>query len=126
MSNDKLAQLRGELDQVNLKILELINQRATLVQEIGKVKSKQGINRFDPEREREMLNLIVENNKGPFEDSAIRHLFKQIFSASLDLQKDDNKKVLLVSRKKKQEPHLLQAFGRNYEKSFKNFFNRRR
>jgi 3-deoxy-7-phosphoheptulonate synthase/chorismate mutase len=108
MSNDKLAQLRGELDQVNLKLLELINQRATLVQEIGKVKMKQGINRFDPERERQMLNLIVENNKGPFEDSAIQHLFKQIFKASLDLQKDDNKKVLLVSRKKKQEDTVIE------------------
>ena len=108
MSNDKLAQLRGDLDQVNLKLLELINQRATLVQEIGKVKIKQGINRFDPERERQMLNLIVENNNGPFEDSAIQHLFKQIFKASLDLQKDDNKKVLLVSRKKKQEDTVIE------------------
>jgi 3-deoxy-7-phosphoheptulonate synthase / chorismate mutase len=107
MSNEKLEQLRSELDQVNLSILELINQRAGLVQEIGKVKIKQGVNRFDPERERQMLNLILENNNGPFEDSTIQHLFKQIFSASLELQQDDNRKALLVSRKKKKEDTVI-------------------
>ncbi|MBN6188223.1 bifunctional 3-deoxy-7-phosphoheptulonate synthase/chorismate mutase [Aneurinibacillus sp. BA2021] len=103
MSNEKLEQLRNDLDSVNLQILELINRRAELVQEIGKVKLKQGINRFDPERERAMLNLIIENNQGPFEDGTIQHLFKQIFKASLELQKDNHSKALLVSRKKKQE-----------------------
>ncbi|WCN37059.1 bifunctional 3-deoxy-7-phosphoheptulonate synthase/chorismate mutase [Aneurinibacillus uraniidurans] len=107
MSNEKLEQLRSNLDEVNLEILGLINKRAELVQEIGKLKLKQGVNRFDPERERQMLNLILENNKGPFEDSTIQHLFKQIFSASLELQKDDNRKALLVSRKKKQEDTIV-------------------
>ncbi|BAU29321.1 3-deoxy-D-arabinoheptulosonate-7-phosphate synthase /chorismate mutase [Aneurinibacillus soli] len=107
MSNEKLEQLRGDLDNVNLEILELINKRAGLVQEIGQLKLKQGVNRFDPERERQMLNLILENNEGPFEDSTIQHLFKQIFSASLELQKDDNRKALLVSRKKKQEDTIV-------------------
>lgn len=107
MSNEKLEQLRSNLDKVNLEILGLINKRAELVQEIGKLKLKQGVNRFDPERERQMLNLILENNEGPFEDSTIQHLFKQIFSASLELQKDDNRKALLVSRKKKQEDTIV-------------------
>ena len=107
MSNDKLVQLRTELDQVNIKILDLINERASLVQDIGKLKLKQGVNRFDPERERQMLNLILEHNNGPFEDSTIQHLFKQIFSASLELQQDDNRKALLVSRKKKQEDTVI-------------------
>ncbi|WP_047153022.1 bifunctional 3-deoxy-7-phosphoheptulonate synthase/chorismate mutase [Aneurinibacillus tyrosinisolvens] len=107
MSNETLEELRRELDEVNLKILELINERAALVQEIGKVKLKQGVNRFDPERERQMLNLILEHNEGPFEDSTIQHLFKQIFSASLELQEDDNRKTLLVSRKKKQEDTVV-------------------
>ncbi|WP_019122053.1 bifunctional 3-deoxy-7-phosphoheptulonate synthase/chorismate mutase [Brevibacillus massiliensis] len=103
--------LRQQLDEINLQILGLINKRAELVQEIGKEKLKQGINRFDPERERQMLNLLVENNDGPFSDDTIRHLFKQIFKASLDLQKDDNKKVLLVSRKKKMEDTVLSVKG---------------
>ncbi len=111
MSNSKLEELRERVDQVNLQILELINERARLVQEIGNVKLKQGINRFDPEREREMLDLIIQQNKGPFQDSTIQHLFKQIFSASLELQKDDHRKELLVSRKKKKEDTVVDVNG---------------
>lgn len=111
MSQDQVEILRKQVDELNLQILELMNKRAGLVQEIGQEKLKQGINRFDPEREREMLNLLVENNNGPFTDDTVRHLFKQIFQASLDLQKSDNKKVLLVSRKKKAEDTVITIKG---------------
>ncbi|MED1781329.1 bifunctional 3-deoxy-7-phosphoheptulonate synthase/chorismate mutase [Brevibacillus fortis] len=111
MAHDQIETMRKQIDEINLQILELINKRATLVQELGKEKEKQGSNRFDPERERQMLNLLVENNKGPFNDNAIRHLFKQIFQASLVLQDDDKKKVLLVSRKKKAEDTVITVKG---------------
>lgn len=108
MSNDQLEQLRTELDDINLQILDLLNQRAALSREIGKIKLAQGTNKFDPERERHMLNLITQNNKGPFDDSTVQYLFKQIFKASLDLQKDTNQKTLLVSRKKKSEDTVVE------------------
>lgn len=111
MAHDQIETMRKQIDEINLQILELINKRATLVQELGKEKEKQGSNRFDPERERQMLNLLVENNKGPFNDNAIRHLFKQIFQVSLDLQDDEKKKVLLVSRKKKAEDTVITVKG---------------
>ena len=109
MSNDQLEQKREELDQLNLEILKLINQRATLSKEIGELKLSQGTNKFDPERERHMLNLITENNHGPFEDSTVQYLFKQIFKASLDLQKDSSQKTLLVSRKKKSDDTIVKV-----------------
>ncbi|NEU29971.1 3-deoxy-7-phosphoheptulonate synthase [bacterium LRH843] len=111
MSNQKVDTLRAELDEVNLKLLELINERAHLVQEIGKVKGTQGVNRFDPVRERAMLDHIAENNKGPFETSTLQHLFKQIFKASLELQEEDNSKALLVSRKKHPEDTVIDLKG---------------
>ncbi len=111
MAHDQIETMRKQIDEINLQILDLINKRAALVQDLGKEKLKQGVNGFDPERERQMLNLLVENNNGPFSDNTVRHLFKQIFQASLDLQKDDNKKVLLVSRKKKPEDTVITVKG---------------
>jgi 3-deoxy-7-phosphoheptulonate synthase / chorismate mutase len=111
MSNKELDQLREQLDELNLQILNLINERARLVQEIGKVKENQGVNRYDPVRERKMLNLIKENNNGPFADSTIEHIFKEIFKAGLELQKDDHRKALLVSRKKKPEDTIVEVNG---------------
>lgn len=61
MSNE-MEQLRQQMDKVNLEILELINKRASINQEIGDLKTKQSIKRFDPVREREMLDKIKNNN----------------------------------------------------------------
>ncbi|MBE6182637.1 bifunctional 3-deoxy-7-phosphoheptulonate synthase/chorismate mutase [Heyndrickxia ginsengihumi] len=111
MANQELDQLRNEVEALNLKILELINKRGQLVQKIGKIKETQGVNRYDPVREREMLNLIKEHHDGPFETSTIEHLFKEIFKAALELQEDDHRKALLVSRKKKPEDTIVDVKG---------------
>jgi 3-deoxy-7-phosphoheptulonate synthase / chorismate mutase len=111
MGNDKLDQLRTRIDEINLELLKLINERAQLVQEIGQVKGGQGVYRYDPVRERKMLDLIKEENDGPFDNATIDHIFKEIFKASLNLQKDDHEKALLVSRKKKPEDTIVNVKG---------------
>lgn len=111
MSNKDLNELREKLDDINLSILQLINERAAVVQEIGRVKEKQGVNKYDPLRERAMLDLIEDNNQGPLDNGTIKHIFKEIFKVSLNLQKDDQKKALLVSRKKKPEDTIVTVKG---------------
>jgi 3-deoxy-7-phosphoheptulonate synthase/chorismate mutase len=111
MSNQNLEALRQKVDEINLQILELLNERAKLVQEIGLVKTTHGIKRFDPVRERQVLDLIAKHNKGPFETSTVQHIFKTIFQASLELQEDDHRKALLVSRKKKAENTIVDVKG---------------
>jgi 3-deoxy-7-phosphoheptulonate synthase / chorismate mutase len=111
MGNNELDQLRQRVEELNLELLTLINERARTVQEIGRVKETQGVNRYDPVRERHMLDLITDNNDGPFEDTTILHLFKQIFKAGLELQEDDHRKALLVSRKKKSEDTVINLKG---------------
>jgi len=106
-----LEQLRGQIDQLNLEILELLNKRGEIAKEIGELKGTQGVKRFDPVRERESLNHILANHNGPFEASTIQHIFKEIFKASLELQEDDHRKALLVSRKKKFEDTVVDVNG---------------
>ncbi|MBC6309817.1 bifunctional 3-deoxy-7-phosphoheptulonate synthase/chorismate mutase [Listeria sp. FSL L7-1582] len=111
MGNPNLEELRAQVDSLNIEVLEAINKRANLVQEIGKIKGMQGVIRFDPVRERQMLNAITDANEGPFEDSTIEKLFKEIFKAGLELQEDDNSKALLVSRKNKKEDTIVNVNG---------------
>jgi 3-deoxy-7-phosphoheptulonate synthase / chorismate mutase len=111
LSNNELDQLRNRVDEINLKLLDNINERARLVQEIGRVKEKQGTNRFDPVRERDMLNAIIEHNDGPFDNTTIEHIFKEIFKAGLDLLQDNHRKELLVSRKKKSTDTIIRVNG---------------
>lgn len=111
MSKVELDNLRERVEEINLQILNLISERGKLVQEIGKVKEAQGVNRYDPVRERKMLNNILEHNEGPFETSTIQHIFKEIFKAGLEIQEDDHRKALLVSRKKKPEDTIVDVKG---------------
>ncbi|MFB4166763.1 bifunctional 3-deoxy-7-phosphoheptulonate synthase/chorismate mutase [Virgibacillus sp. JSM 102003] len=111
MSHNEMDELRRQLDDVNTELLDLITSRAKIVQQIGKIKHKQSIKRFDPVRERKMLDELTGKNNGPFEDSTIEHIFKEIFKASLELQEDDHRKALLVSRKKKPEDTIIDIKG---------------
>ncbi|HEX6594634.1 MAG TPA: bifunctional 3-deoxy-7-phosphoheptulonate synthase/chorismate mutase [Bacillota bacterium] len=97
----ELKVLRSQIEEKTLELLKLLNERGEIAQQIGKLKEMQGVKRFDPVQERRLLDLIAKHNKGPFTTSTVQHLFKQIFKASLGLQEDDNRKALLVSRKKK-------------------------
>ncbi|GGD47634.1 protein AroA(G) [Paenibacillus nasutitermitis] len=103
MSHKNLDVLRKKMDSVNVQLLELLSQRARIVQEIGQEKEKQGVPKFDPVREKSMLDDLIARNDGPFDDESIRHLFKQIFQASLKLQIEAEHKELLVSRKSQKE-----------------------
>lgn len=107
MEKPTLDDLRNQIDEVNEKLRELLSERARITQEIGQEKEKQGVPKYDPLREKHMLDVLVARNTGPFDDDTIRHLFKQIFQASLTLQQTVHNKQLLVSRKQQQEDTLI-------------------
>ncbi|SHF79909.1 bifunctional 3-deoxy-7-phosphoheptulonate synthase/chorismate mutase [Ornithinibacillus halophilus] len=111
MANNDIEMLRKELDDVNLQLLDLINKRASIVQEIGHIKYKQGVNVFDPVREKEMLEQLVAHNKGPFDNATVKHIFKEVFKACVELQEDHHRKALLVSRKRKAEDTIINIKG---------------
>ncbi|MQR95252.1 bifunctional 3-deoxy-7-phosphoheptulonate synthase/chorismate mutase [Fictibacillus phosphorivorans] len=111
MNHLELSTLRSELDEVNKELLALINKRGELVQRIGKIKSDQGMKKYDPVRERHMLDLVSSENEGPFETSTLHHLFKEIFKAGLELQEVNHKKELLVSRKQRPEDTVISIKG---------------
>ena len=109
--SDQLQVLRKQLDEINLKLLDLLSERAQIAKQIGEVKKKQGINKFDPEREKNMLNTLVKQNPGPFSDDTIRYLFKQIFKACLDLQTRRPKKEMLITTRKRKGTDTVLDFG---------------
>ncbi len=111
MSQHELEGLRTRIDELNLEILRLVNERAEVVNEIGKIKEKQGVNRYDPLRERHMLDLIKEHNEGPLNQMTVDYIFKQIFKTALKQLEAEKKKELLVSRKEKSEDTVINVNG---------------
>ena len=73
-SQAALRSLRTQIDKLDLQILKLVNERASVAAEIGKLKNDQGEEIFSPAREEEVLQNVLqlnEKHKGPL-DGATR------------------------------------------------------
>nr|MCU0514963.1 chorismate mutase [Anaerolineae bacterium] len=99
MVENRVAEIREQIDAINLQLLELLNQRASLASEIGKIQSRLGSQMYDPVREGDMLTALEMANNGPFSNETIKALFKEIFKATLALEESQVVAKLLVNRK---------------------------
>jgi chorismate mutase/prephenate dehydratase len=89
-SAPNVRHLRARIDKLDLQILELVNERAALAGEIGKLKTDNGEEVFSPAREEEVLQNVLsvnEKGKGPLDPNTIRAIFREIMSGSRALQK---------------------------------------
>lgn len=83
----ELKKLRNQVDVLDSKILQLLNQRAELVKKIGKIKSLRNKQFYAPEREKEILSRIMKNNQGPLPTEAAKEIFSEILHACRSLEK---------------------------------------
>ena len=81
---DKLKIIRDRIDAFDDRILELLNERARLAQEIGG--AKRGAVKYRPEREAQVLRRLAAANKGPLPTGAIARLYTEIMSACRALE----------------------------------------
>jgi chorismate mutase / prephenate dehydratase len=82
-----LEEIRKRIDDVDIKLLDLLNQRADLVHEVGVVKKQAGLAIYAPEREEALLQGLEKKNKGRLPASAVRAIYREIMSAALALEK---------------------------------------
>jgi chorismate mutase/prephenate dehydratase len=89
-SASSLRSLRSQIDKLDHQILKLVNERASLAGEIGRLKNDQGEEIFSPAREEEVLQNVLEWHekiKGVLDPVVIRAIFREIMSGSRALQK---------------------------------------
>ncbi|MBF0225965.1 MAG: prephenate dehydratase [Desulfobacterales bacterium] len=86
-TNERITGIRNAIDDIDEKILHLINQRLDLAKEIGKVKAETGNNILDKSRETELLRRLCSLNQGPLRDNEIHYIFNDIITVSRELQK---------------------------------------
>ena len=98
-NNTRLTSLRSEIDDVNERVLALVQRRAEIVLEIAQLKQAMGLEGYDPKREEEMLHHLTARSEGPFGPAEIREIFQAIFRASLDIQNQSWKEQLQVKRR---------------------------
>jgi chorismate mutase/prephenate dehydratase len=86
MPIDHLQLLRQRIDQIDTEILDFLNRRAEVVLEIGKLKAQAERSCYVPRRERDILDRLMELNKGPFPSQGIMLVFREIISVCRSLE----------------------------------------
>lgn len=80
---EAIERLRRRIDEIDRRLLELFNDRARCVAEVGQIKKRAGdMPLYQPEREREIFAAVESANRGPLSDRAIRRLFERILEES--------------------------------------------
>ncbi|MBM3245909.1 MAG: prephenate dehydratase [Candidatus Omnitrophica bacterium] len=82
-----LKNLRGKVDSIDKKIIQLLNMRTKVTLAITALKQKSGKSVYSPEREKEVLNKISAVNRGPLPADALKAIYREVMSSSLSLGK---------------------------------------
>jgi len=82
-----LEELRKRIDDLDHEIVELLNERARVVIEIGKLKNKTGGQIYAPDREKKVFERITRANKGPLPDKCLMAVWRELMSGSFFLER---------------------------------------
>ena len=82
-----LEDLRNRIDKIDQQLVELLNERARVVIEIGKLKSKTDAPIYAPDREKQVLTKVKSANKGPLPDRTLVAIWRELMSGSFALER---------------------------------------
>ena len=86
MSDETINNPRGEIDAIDRELLRLLNKRAEIALRVGAAKAAGETPLCDPNREKEVLSRLREENNGPLDERSIDNIFQRIIDESLQLQ----------------------------------------
>ena len=109
--SEKIQSLRARIDDLNLRLLELLSERAAIAADIGAEQTALGMSQYDPAREQQMLSALVAANPGPFDAGTVKSIFKQIFLASMQVGQAEEKRSYLTSRGSKTHDSVVDVAG---------------
>ena len=78
---------RRKIDEIDRRLVALLNERSRCVVEIGRIKRQTGDPLYQPDREEQVLAGVVSENSGPLPDAAIRRLFERILDEARSVER---------------------------------------
>jgi chorismate mutase-like protein len=82
-----LAEARKNIDAIDLRLLELLNRRTRMVEEIGRAKESLSLPIYEPKREEDVFRNVTDHNQGPLTADAVKGIFERIIDEMRTLQR---------------------------------------
>jgi chorismate mutase len=86
-SVNDLEQCRVRIDEIDLRLLDLLNQRTSIVEEIGRIKQELALAIYEPKREEQVFANVTGHNQGPLPHDAVKRIFERIIDEMRTVQK---------------------------------------
>jgi chorismate mutase len=83
-----LDEARKRIDEIDIRITELLNERARAVEIIGREKQRLEMKVYEPRREEQVLANVRAHNGGPLSDEALKRIYERVMDEMRTLQRD--------------------------------------
>jgi chorismate mutase len=83
-----IADWRKKIDELDSRLVELLNERAQAACEIGKLKRNTSMPIYEPQREKTIFENVCRVNRGPLPDSELRQVYERIIDVMRNIQKN--------------------------------------
>jgi chorismate mutase len=84
-----IADWRKKIDELDRKLVQLVNERATCAMEIGRLKQGLAMPVYEPDREKIIFENIAKLNQGPLSQIQLRQVYERLIDVMRQLQKDE-------------------------------------
>jgi chorismate mutase-like protein len=82
-----LAEARKTIDAIDVQLLELLNRRTRVVEDIGRAKEALEMPIYEPKREQDVFRNVTDHNQGPLTADAVKGIFERIIDEMRSLQR---------------------------------------
>ena len=84
-----IAEWRKKIDELDCKLVALLNERAQAAREIGKLKRNTNMPIYEPDREKIIFENVRKANRGPLPDAELRQVYERIIDVMRNIQKEE-------------------------------------
>ena len=84
-----IAEWRKQIDELDRRLVELLNQRAQAAHEIGKLKRNSGMPIYEPDREKIIFANIEAKNTGPLSNRQLRQVYERLIDVMRQIQREE-------------------------------------
>ena len=84
---EDLARCREQIDEVDRRLLDLLNERTAVVEEIGRIKRVLHLAIYEPKREDQVFRNVLTHNRGPLPPAAVQRIFERVIDEMRNVQK---------------------------------------
>ena len=81
-----LKGLRKKIDAIDSEMLKLLNKRAEVILDVGRIKRRSKSAIYVPEREKDVYDRLLAKNRGPMLNGALKAIFREVMSSALSLE----------------------------------------